>query len=285
MAETKAANGFIPEVWADLAQANFKGKARVLGLARIDDTLVGQPGDEVDFPKWNTLGEMEELTEGVAMTTEVLSQTTGKAKVKAVGKAVEFTDERQLYGMGSVATEALRQFGVLAARAVDKALITAAAAETEADGGKMIREQKPYKLDLSSTTKDLSWNVMVDAFTMFGDDFEATDFAGLVIRSPQMGQLMKDDNFINASKLGGASPLLTGQLGSLGGLPVIVSDRLPEHQFMLVRSGALGVLYKQRPVIESDRDILKRTTVVTTHLHFAVKRLMDTGVLIGTLQA
>jgi hypothetical protein len=50
-----------------------------------------------------------------------------------------------------------------------------------------------------------------------------------------------------------------------------------------MKRGALGLLYKRRPLVESDRDILARSTVVTTTLHYAVKRLNDKGVCVGTL--
>ena len=49
--------------------------------------------------------------------------------------------------------------------------------------------------------------------------------------------------------------------------------------------GALGALYKRRPIVERDRDILKRTNVITTNVHYAVKRLSDRGVCMGTLTA
>ena len=38
-------------------------------------------------------------------------------------------------------------------------------------------------------------------------------------------------------------------------------------------------MHKRRPVVEQDRDILARTTVVATTMHYAVKRLNDEGVV------
>ena len=277
----KAENAFNPEVWADLALGEFKGKTRILEHATSSDTLAGQPGDTLKFPKWTTLGEMDELTEGVAMTTETLDQTVGTATIKEVGKAIEFTDTRALVGMGDVQTEAVRQFGILAARKLDTDLIAAAEAETKADAAAKVREQKPYKI----TGAALNWPTIVDALSLFGDDWEPSTFAGLFVRSDQAAALMKDDQFINVSKIGGTSPVASGQLGTIAGLRVIVTDRLPKGKFMLLKPGALGVIYKRRPLVETDRDILKRTRVVTTTMHYAVKRLNDKGVLVGTLGA
>ena len=68
MAITTASNAFNPIVWADLIQASFLGQVRVLPHAVQDDTLVGVPGDTIEFPKWATLTDLDLLYRGVAMT-------------------------------------------------------------------------------------------------------------------------------------------------------------------------------------------------------------------------
>ena len=279
---TLSTNGFIPDVWADLAQAEFLHQARVIQSATQADTLVGQPGDSIKFPKWTTLTDLDDLTENVAMVPEVLDQTVGEAKIKEVGKAVEFTDTRDLNTLGSVQSEAVRQFGILASRKIDADLIAAASAETAADEGNKVRAQAPLKV---SGTGAMSWKNIVAGLAVFGDDWDPSAFSALYIRSDMAAALMGDDQFINAQVNGTASSLRSGQIGTLAGLPVVVTDRLPSGQWMLLKPGALGVIYKRRPLVETDRDILKRTRVVTTTIHYAVKRLNDRGVLIGTLTA
>ncbi|MGW6156273.1 hypothetical protein ACWFRM_24535 [Streptomyces sp. NPDC055144] len=79
--------------------------------------------------------------------------------------------------------------------------------------------------------------------------------------------------------------MTTGQIGAVAGLPVIVTNRITAGKFLLLKNNSMGLLYKRRPIVETDRDILKRTTVVTTNLHYAVKRLDDKGVCVGTLSA
>lgn len=279
---TLSTNGFIPDVWADLAQAEFLHQARVIQSATQADTLVGQPGDSIKFPKWTTLTDLDDLTENVAMVPEVLDQTVGEAKIKEVGKAVEFTDTRDLNTLGSVQSEAVRQFGILASRKIDADLIAAASAETPEDPKNKVRAQAPLKV---SGTGAMSWKNIVAGLAAFGDDWDPSAFSALYIRSDMAAALMGDDQFINAQVNGTASSLRSGQIGTLAGLPVVVTDRLPSGQWMLLKPGALGVIYKRRPLVETDRDILKRTRVVTTTIHYAVKRLNDRGVLIGTLTA
>ena len=287
MADTTAADLIVPEVWADMSQARFIGAARVLNSAAVmtDDRLTGQPGDTINFPKWGALGELDDLTEAVPMTTEAMSQSSSSATIREAGKAVEITDKALLTALGDPRDEAQRQFGILAARKVDAALIAQAQADETAQGG-----GTPYTITINgpdaSTVAKLGWsNAIVPALATFGDEFDPAEFAGLFINSAQMAEVFADDQFINAATLGTATPVTTGQVGLIAGMPVIVTDRITAGTFMIMKRNALGALYKRRPIVETDRDILKRTTVITTNVHFAVKRLDDRGVVVGTLTA
>ncbi|MFH8403741.1 N4-gp56 family major capsid protein [Streptomyces sp. NPDC018019] len=278
MPETKAANLIVPEVWADMAQARFTGAVRVAGSSAVmvDNTLVGQPGASISFPKWGALGELDELTEAVAMTTSVMGQSSSSATIKEVGKGVEISDKAMLTALGDPRAEAQRQFGILAARKVDADLIAQAQADETAAGG-----GQPYQYAATDTA--LSWKVVNHAVALFGDEFEPDQFAGLFINSAQRTQVWDDPQFTDASKLGGSIPVTTGTIGALAGMPVIVTDRVAAGRFLLLKTNSLGLLYKRAPIVETDRDILKRTTVITTNIHYAVKRLDDKGVCVGTL--
>lgn len=287
MAVTNLAQSFNPIVWADLIQASFLGSVRVLPHAVQDDSLVGVPGDTIEFPKWATLTDLDALTEGVAMVPEALDQTATKATIAEYGKAIEYSDTRSLAGLGDVDTEAARQFGVLAARRVDASLIAAAAASTAADAPNKIAASAPLTFATAAGTGGtaLTWAHIVGAIATFGDEWDPSEFAGLFIRSDAQAKVFVDAQFVDAAKLGTATPVARGQIGMIGGMPVIVTDRLAAGKFMLLKKGALGALYKRRPIVERDRDILKRTNVITTNVHYAVKRLNDRGVCMGTLTA
>jgi len=264
MTDTTSADVFVPEVYADMQQAAFVGAVKVAGSAAVvqDNTLEGNPGDTVTFPKWDAIGELDDLAEGTAMTPVAMGVSSATATIKEAGKAVEITDKANLTGMGSAAQEARRQFGILAARKVDADLITAA----QVAGG------------YTSTTTTLNWAAMVTAIGKFGDEWEPSDFAGLFIRSEQWGEIAQLDQWVDAAKIGGATVLRTGQIGVFGGVPTFLTNRLASGKSLLLKNNSLGLLYKRRPIIEQDRDILKRTDVITTNLHYAVKRLNDKGV-------
>ncbi|MFF9507298.1 N4-gp56 family major capsid protein [Streptomyces sp. NPDC014724] len=273
--KTTVAQMIVPDVWADMVQAKFKG-AMILGtLATDDNTLEGKPGDTVNFPKWTALGEAEDLTEGTPMTPEQLGTDPGNsATIKEAGKAVEITDKARLVAFGDPYAETQRQLGVLIARKVDTDLRLAA----EAAG----------VITVDASTEPLSWDVMVSGIEKFGDEWDPENMAGMVIHSVQRAALLRDPNFISADKLGAGAVIPRGVIGQAGGVNIYVSDRLTTagtgvdktYNALMIRRGSLGLLYKRRPVVETDRDILARTTVVTTNVHYATHRLDDEGVVV-----
>lgn len=52
MALTKLTNLVDPEVMADMISATLPKKIKFAPIARIDTTLVGQPGDTITVPKY-----------------------------------------------------------------------------------------------------------------------------------------------------------------------------------------------------------------------------------------
>ncbi|MGZ9931962.1 phage major capsid protein [Streptomyces sp. NC-S4] len=284
MPQTTSAQMIVPEVWGDMAQAAFLGKVRVAGSSAVveDNTLEGAPGQTIEFPKWGALGELDDLAEGTPMTPTPMSTSSAEATIKEVGKAVEITDRARLVSLGDPEAEARRQFGILAARKVDAALIAQAQADETAQGG-----GNPLKITTAAGKTKFSWlDAMVPAIGTFGDEWEPSDFSGIYLNSVQLGEAMADPQFIDASKLGsGESAAASGSIGRIGGVSVFVTNRVAAGKFLLIKTGSLGLLYKRRPLVESDRDILARSTVVTTTMHYAVKRLADRGVCVGTLAA
>lgn len=279
-----------PEVWADLAQAEFTGKVvmQTSGAVLEDNTLVGVPGSTVTFPRWMQMGDVVELDESDVLEVENLTHSSSEATIKEVGKAFGISDKARLTGIGNAQDEALRQFGVLTARKVDADLIAAATATitggvTYADGT-AATDSAPlsHVAGTSGAAAPLTWDVIAEAVEQFGDDFEPADFAGLFIRAEQRTEVWKDDQFIKASELGngpGSSVVARGFIGQVAGVNVYTTNRLASGHALMIKRNALGLLHKQRPIVEQDRDILARQTVFATHLHYAVKRLSDTGVL------
>ncbi|WP_127572770.1 N4-gp56 family major capsid protein [Georgenia faecalis] len=288
MATTLSTDLYIPDVWADLAFEQFTGNAVVAQYATQDDSLTGKPGETVTFPKWMLLSDMDDVEETDVLVPEKLHQSASEATIKEAAKAVEFSDKAKLTGIGNVQDEAIRQFGLLAARKVDADLIAAAVASitggiTYSDG-RTASDSTPLRHEIPGGK--LTYPGIVGAFGKLNDSFDPAEFAALFVRSAQWADIMTDPQFISAAQMQGANLQINrGQVGQILGVPVVVTDRLPAGHALAVKRGALGVMWKRRPLVEQDRDILARTTVVAQNMHYAVKRLADKGVIDITVAA
>lgn len=292
MATTTSANLIVPDVWADAVGPTILGRSVFAQIADVDDTLVGQPGETVIVPKWDYIGDAVDLTENVAMTTTTMTMTDSRAVIKEVGKALELTDTAVLTALGNPNGEAQRQLAIAVARKIDTDLrIAAELTETVNDSFGVSKTYAPLAVGLANLP--LSWGRLVQGFGLMGDEYDPSDIAGIVVHSVQHAQLMVDPLFVDASKFGEGTAVQRGQVGRIGTIPVFVSDRataiadvdpgagtVTGYRALIIKRGALKLLYKRRPIVETDRDILKRTNIITTNVHYAAKRVDDRGVII-----
>lgn len=261
----------VPEVFGDIVTAKFKGKLVIANFALTDTTLVGNPGDTVHFPKWNPIGDAEDLEEDVAMVPEVLTSSDADATVKEVGKAVVISDQALLSSIGDPLDEAGAQVGKVVARKIDADLISEAV--TNCPAGRKI---------LAADTQAFHLKV-ADAKGLWGD--EAEEITVLLVHSKMYTALLKDPNFISADKYP-AGVLITGAIGTLYGVPVMITDRVPYDKntgvatSIMLERNALGYITKRAPIVETGRDILKRNTIITTNVHYAVKLINTDGIAV-----
>lgn len=269
MASTLKADVFVPEVATEVATAEFPnrlalgfpGSAFVRPFPAEDE--LGQEGDEVKFPRWNPLGEFAALTEDVAMTPERLSHSMDSATVQVAGKAAEITDWADLASRGDISSEIGTQIATLAARYVDARLIIEA--ETT---------------ELSTTAaQTITWELFVDAIIDSSNgwgDKAMEEVGGLVVHSKVMGDLMKLPEFKRADQLGQPGSVIRGFIGNLATFPVFVSDRLSSsgspanYTNLILKRGALGLKFQRQLLVETDRDVLKKSDVIAADVRFAV---------------
>ena len=284
MATTMASDLIVPEVWGNAIMTTVPGKSVLQGLSSVDDELVGEPGDTVHFPKWDYIGDAEDLSEGVAMDTEKMSMSDSAATIKEAGKAVELTDRAVLTAIDDPDDQARGQLSLSIARKIDTDLRAAALYEhTNTGGSDPIPTTAPLKVTGGAA---FNWNAYVSAVALLGDEYEPSDIAGIVVSSAQHASLMRDESFKSSLTAPGAEGVITrGRVGFLGAIPVILSDcgsTAGAQKALIIRKGALALKYKRRAIVESDRDILKRTNVITTNAHYAVKRTDDRGIIVVT---
>ena len=124
--QTKLANLINPQVMADIIAAELPKKIKMSPFAVVDTTLQGVAGNTITIPKFAYIGEADDVAEGIAAGTTVLTATTSQATVKKAVKAVELTDEAMLSGYGDPVGEATRQLTLSLADKIDSDCMTAA---------------------------------------------------------------------------------------------------------------------------------------------------------------
>lgn len=288
MATTMKADLIVPEVFAPVAVKEAVSAAVMTQVAEVDDTLVGQPGDTVTFPKFNRIAPASDLSEGVPIVPQKLTTDDMTATIKEIGTAVEVTDTAELTALGNPSARARVAIQEALAEKIDNDL--RAAAESTVGSS-------PIIIGGATGFATLDWdNAITSAIAAFGDKWDPSKIAGVVIHSRQHVGLLRDPNFKSSLTFGAGQAIMRGQIGTLGGnIPVIVSDKATKtdgatdpddiYNALVIRKGALGLLYKRRALIESDRDIYARITGFAITAHLAVKRLDDSGVVVVKTRA
>lgn len=219
---TKIEDLIDPEVMADMISAKLESAIKVTPFAKVDDTLVGQPGDTITVPKYEYIGDAEDVAEGVAAGTSKLTTTTAQYKVKKVVKDVELTDEAVLSGYGNPVGETNNQ------------LIKSIASKVDADCIDTLQTATViYKAN-----KKIGYDGMVDAIDLFQEE-DNTEKATIVSPS-QVTTLRKDPNFISKDKYDGAGVVINGEIGMICNSRIVPSKKIVKVEYDIVSSDTEG---------------------------------------------
>ena len=291
MAQTMLKNLVNPEVMAQMISANLPKKIKFNKIAKIDRTLVARAGNTITVPKYAYIGDAEDVAEGVAMGTTVLTASTTTATVKKAGKAVEITDEALLSGYGDPAGEANNQLLMSIASKVDNdsldALLTASLVK-----------------DLS--TEAISYEGIVDAVDLLEDENDTAVTKTMFVSPKQITQIRKLADFKDINKYP-LQTMMTGVIGEIAGCqivpskkivadggvyacPIVVTATTDPNQASSAdgnaeEAPAITIYLKRDVEVEADRDILKKTTVASADEHFVAVLSNDSKVVIAKFKA
>lgn len=249
---TKLANLFNPQVVADMIDAKLVDAMRFAPLARVDTTLVGRPGSTVTLPSFAYIGDAVDVAEGADIPIGQLTESTTTATVKKAGKGVQLTDEAVLSGYGDPRSEAITQLRTSIASKVDNDVLAILAG---------IESDMTYTCAARATADDIS-----DALVKFGEDIEGEK---VFLCSPETyGGLRKADDWLPASEIA-ANLIIQGTVGMIHGCQVVVSNKLTAAKACyIVKPGALAIYLKRDTLVEVDRDIVNKSTVMTVDKHY-----------------
>lgn len=285
MATTKLANLFNPEVVAAMISAKLPKAIRFSPFATIDNTLAGQPGDTITVPKFTYIGDAEDVAEGADIPLTALTHTTQKITVKKAGKGIELTDEAVLSGYGDPQGEAVNQ------------LVLSIASKVDADCAAVLQTSTQTK----AAGAVISYNGIVDAVDLFGEETPDPFSKVMFINSKQMTTIRKDANFLSLDKYPApkGAVVLTGCIGSIAGVQIVVSNRIAEAEGIFknpivqldvdsetgIALPALTIYMKRGVQVETDRDIVAKKTVLTADQHYVAALTNDARVVVATFNA
>lgn len=265
MTQTKIAQLVNPEVLADMVSAKLPKMIKFTPLAYVERELVGQPGNTVTVAKWVYSGDAKDITEGEAIVPDQLTTDKSTMTIKKAGKGVEVTDEALLSGYGDPLGQAAHQISLAIANKVDNDLVVEAKKATQ-------------YVDDAPTTGD----ALDKALAIFADEEDAR-YVALV--NPEDAIALRKDTvkeWIRGSEIG-ANIVVSGTFGETHGVQIVRSKKVEKGKGFLVKVsavetdtddvakyGAFVINLKRDVAIETDRDILKKTTVITGDEHYGV---------------
>ena len=265
MTQTKIAQLVNPEVMADMVSAKLPKMIKFTPLAYVERELVGQPGNTVTVAKWVYSGDAKDITEGEAIVPDQLTTDKSTMTIKKAGKGVEVTDEALLSGYGDPLGQAAHQISLAIANKVDNDLVVEAKKATQ------------YVDDAPTTGAALD-----KALAVFEDEEDAR-YVALV--NPKDAIDLRADTvkeWVRGSEIG-ANIVISGTFGETHGVQIVRSKKVEKGKGFLVKVsavetdtddvakyGAFVINLKRDVDVETDRDILKKTTVITGDEHYGV---------------
>lgn len=254
---TRLENMFDPEVLAPMISAKLKKAIRFTGIAPIDNTLEGQPGSEITYPRFEYIGAAEDVAEGEAIKYSKLQTTSDKFTIKKAGKGVEITDEAVLSGYGDPQGEAARQIRMAIAEKVDNDILE------EALKAPLVVN---HAIDLELI------DAIESTFEDAPDGYEETLTTGVLFLSYKDAAKLRKaatDDFTKASDLGD-KVLVTGAFGEILGWEIVRTKKLSEGQALAVKPGAMKTFLKRNLLPERGRDMDRKITKFNADQHYGV---------------
>lgn len=217
-----------PQILQDAILGAFAGVEKLVTSPAVvvNDSMPNtRGGDTVTVPYFSSMGELDDVAEGVALTPSALVMTSEQATVTRSGKSFEVTEwARMAANYADPYSEAARQIVEMSARRIGKGLVDAARTSLPAGMTRDVFNQ--------STPRTIDYDAVVEAKMLWGD--EQDDIVGIYCHSKTFGDLLK-------IKSADGLPLLTdpsdGSVPRFVGIPVTVSDRMRSDHPTVVATG------------------------------------------------
>ena len=222
MAMTKLEQLIDPEVMAPMISAKLQTAIVATPFAKIDTTLQGRPGSTITVPKYQYIGDAEDLAEGITAGTTQLQTTTAEYSIKKAVKQVRLTDEAVLSGYGNPVGETNNQLGLSIASKIDQDVMN------ELLGASVVSDQN---------TAVISYNGIVTALDLFQEEENVEKV--MFIAPSEVATLRKDPNFISNDKYNN-NVIMRGEIGMVANTRIVPSRKIKKVEYDIVASTTSG---------------------------------------------
>lgn len=247
--ETKLSSIINPEVLANMIEGKLVNAMKFTPLCRVDNTLVGQPGNTVTLPQFAYIGDAADIDELGTYNNAELTATTQQVTIKKIGKAVSISDEAILSGYGDPVGEIGKQLTVAIASKVDGDVLAAL------DNATLIHPV------VSVTPNEIN-----NALVKMGEDFEGDKY---LFVSPATYAVLRDSaEWLPASEVA-ANLVIAGTVGMIYGCVVVITNKIATtDKAYIVKPGAVALFMKRGVFLETFREQNDATTF-HANKHFA----------------
>lgn len=260
---TYLANLFNPQVVGDRIQKKLFDYVRFAPLARVYDNLEGRPGSTVTLPFYNSIGAAQLVGEGQDIPISQLTESTVTVTISKYAKGVQITDEAVLSAYGDPIGEAVDQIAQSIAQAYDNAMLAAMGTSAAAN--------------MTTAAAALTADGIASALTLFGEDIDGEKV--ILVNPAAYETIRKANGWIPGTEVA-ANMIIRGTVGMIHGCQVVVSNKLTAANCAyIVKPGALAIYNKRGILVETDRDIINKSTVITADRHAAVYVLDKTKLI------
>lgn len=262
---TKLVQMINPEVMADMVSAKLPKLLKFTPLAYVETALEGQPGSVLTVPAFEYAGDATNVAEGESIPLDQLTTKKTTMTIKKAGKGYEITDEAVLSGLGDPIGQAVYQLGLAIANKIDNDIVEIAKTATQ------------HVAEAPTTLETID-----KALQIFEDE---EDVRYVAVINPKDAISLKANigkEWIKGSELG-AEMVVSGTFGEAGGVQIVRSKKVEQGKGFLVqvsakqtdpddeaKYGAFVINLKRNVAVETDRDIVKKTTVITGDEHYGV---------------
>ena len=267
----------IPQIMADAINEKL-GVSLKMGQFAVDVTNevadITTCGDEINFPKYERVATVGNVTKGTALVPAEVSMTENKATIKQTGGSIRVYDKDAKQIKGSTLDNMAQQLVDAMVQDLDSSLSATMDAEAT---------KKSPTASATAITND----ELLNGLALFGDDVDYDTFSGIAVHSKLLPSFLKMDEFTSVEKTfkhDGNGLIKNGLVGYWFGIPVVLTNngtfKDSECVSYLIKKGALGYVKQQDVTLEIEREgKLLANDIIVSDL-YATKVMDADGIVI-----